>query len=99
MRHIASWGCLHLKRILGTEWTIRQASQRMEPLELGCLPRLEMGLLMVLGHGWTMNKRTQPIRGRKIWKRDLSGAEEQSLTFPRKGVLQTAGSRPAAVGA
>lgn len=89
--------CLPRKRISGAKWTPRQASQRVEPWGLKCLPPLGMSLRMALGHSWTMNRRAQPKRDRGIRERNLPGAEKQSLAFPRETVSQRAEDRQAAV--
>lgn len=85
------------KSISGAKWTPRQASQRVEPRGLKCLPPLGMSLRTALGHSWTMDRRAQPKRDRGIQERNLPGAEEQSLAFPRETVSQRAGDRQAAV--
>lgn len=86
---------LHLKKISGTRWAPRQASQRMEPEEPKWLPPLEK--MMILGHSWTMGRTAQPKRDRGIWKRNLPGVEEQSLAFPGEKVSQRTRDRQTAV--
>lgn len=90
--HHKAWrGPVRLKRIP------RQTSQRMQPRGQRRLPPLETGLRTVLGHDWTVDRRIHPIKGRGIWERNLPGAAEQSLAFPRGRVFQAARDRQAAL--
>lgn len=88
---------LHLKKISGAKWAPRQTSQRVGPQEpTGPLP-LETGLRVILGYSWAMGRSAQPKRDRGTWERNLPGAEDQSLAFPRESVSQRVRERQAAV--